>query len=99
MTRRLLVVEDDPNTWTTSPRASSNWAGRSSATPTAATGSISRPRPFDAIVLDRNLPGMDGLSVLKALRAAQNKTPLIILSAIAHADERVRGCGPARTII
>ena len=46
---------------------------------------------FDAIVLDRNLPGMDGLSVLKALRAAQNKTPLIILSAIAHADERVAG--------
>jgi two-component system OmpR family response regulator len=47
--------------------------------------------PFDLIVLDRNIPGVDGLSVLKALRAAQNETPVIILSALAHADERVNG--------
>lgn len=46
---------------------------------------------FDAIVLDRNLPGIDGLSVLKALRAARNETPILILSALAHADERVNG--------
>lgn len=46
---------------------------------------------FDLIVLDRNIPGVDGLSVLKALRAAQKETPVIILSALAHADERVNG--------
>lgn len=46
---------------------------------------------FDAIVLDRNLPGLDGLSVLRALRAASIETPVLILSALGHADERVRG--------
>lgn len=47
--------------------------------------------PFDAIILDRNLPGIDGLSVLRALRAAQKDMPIIILSALAHADERING--------
>ena len=46
---------------------------------------------FDAVVLDRMLPGMDGLSVVKALRAADVHTPLLILSALGQLDERVRG--------
>ena len=46
---------------------------------------------FDAIVMDRMVPGMDGLSVVKALRAADIQTPILILSALSHMDERVRG--------
>ncbi|HVY85922.1 MAG TPA: response regulator transcription factor [Caulobacterales bacterium] len=46
---------------------------------------------FDAIVLDRNLPGMDGLSMLKAIRAGGVETPVLILSALGHIDERVKG--------
>lgn len=46
---------------------------------------------FDAVILDRMLPGMDGLSVVKALRAADVHTPLLILSALGQLDERVRG--------
>jgi two-component system OmpR family response regulator len=46
---------------------------------------------FDLVILDRNLPGLDGLSVLKAMRATGNRTPVIILSALAHVDERVKG--------
>ena len=53
--------------------------------------SLASREQFDAIVLDRNLPGLDGLSVLRALRAAGIETPILILSALAHADERVRG--------
>jgi two-component system OmpR family response regulator len=41
--------------------------------------------------MDRMLPGMDGLSVLKALRAAEVHTPLLILSALGQLDERVKG--------
>jgi two-component system OmpR family response regulator len=46
---------------------------------------------FDAVIMDRMLPGMDGLLVLKALRAANVDTPLLILSALGQLDERVNG--------
>ena len=46
---------------------------------------------FDAIVMDRMLPGMDGLSVVRALRAAGVETPILILSALGQLDERVMG--------
>lgn len=44
-----------------------------------------------AIVLDRMLPALDGLSLLTRLRAAGNNTPVVMLSALASLDERVRG--------
>lgn len=46
---------------------------------------------YDLIVLDRMLPGLDGLSLLTALRASDRRTPVIILSALAHVDERIKG--------
>jgi len=46
---------------------------------------------FDAIILDRMLPGMDGLAIVAALRASDNATPVLILSALDQVDDRVRG--------
>lgn len=46
---------------------------------------------YSLIILDRMLPGMDGLTVLKALRAANVKTPVLILSALGSVDERIEG--------
>jgi two-component system OmpR family response regulator len=46
---------------------------------------------FDAVIMDRMVPGMDGLSVVKALRAGGVETPILILSALAQLDERVTG--------
>lgn len=46
---------------------------------------------YAVIVLDRMLPGMDGLAVLSAIRAAGIQTPVIILSALGSTDERVKG--------
>src|SRR3546814_20679384 len=37
------------------------------------------------------LPGLDGLAIVKALRAAEIPVPVLILSALAHVDERVTG--------
>ena len=46
---------------------------------------------YDAIVLDRMLPGIDGLALLGALRAAEIGTPALILSALGSVDDRVKG--------
>lgn len=46
---------------------------------------------YDAIVVDRMLPAMDGLSLLKALRASDNNTPALILSALGDVDDKVSG--------
>src|SRR5687767_1089923 len=46
---------------------------------------------YDVIVLDRMLPEVDGLKVLQAIRAMEDQTPVLILSALGDADERVHG--------
>ncbi|MEO6091513.1 MAG: response regulator transcription factor [Novosphingobium sp.] len=46
---------------------------------------------YDAVILDRMLPAMDGMAVLGALRAANIETPVIILSALGSPDDRVAG--------
>ena len=47
--------------------------------------------PYDLIVLDIMLPGRDGLSILKGLRAGGHMVPVILLTARAGIDERVEG--------
>ena len=46
---------------------------------------------YDVIVVDRMLPGLDGLSMVRALRAAGVKTPVLFLTAIGGIDDRVEG--------
>jgi len=46
---------------------------------------------YDALIVDRLLPGMDGLSLISALRAAEVMTPALILSALGAVDDRVKG--------
>lgn len=45
----------------------------------------------DLVILDRMLPGMDGMTVLKALRAANQDLPVIFLTALSGVDDRVQG--------
>ena len=49
-----------------------------------------RERPFDLVVLDVMLPGLDGISVCRRLRAT-GTTPILILTALGGTEERVRG--------
>jgi two-component system, OmpR family, response regulator len=92
MSRKLLVVEDDAETLGYIRRGfeEAGWSveqaqdGRDGLY--LATSGV-----FEAVVLDRNLPGMDGLSLVKALRAAGNDLPVLILSAMGQVDERVKG--------
>jgi two-component system OmpR family response regulator len=46
---------------------------------------------YDVYVIDRMLPGLDGLSIVRSMRAAGVKTPALFLSAIAGIDDRVEG--------
>jgi two-component system OmpR family response regulator len=46
---------------------------------------------YEAIVVDRMLPGIDGLLIVEALRKGGNKTPVLFLSAMGQVDDRVRG--------
>lgn len=46
---------------------------------------------YNLIIVDRMLPALDGLSIIKTLRASDNITPVIILSALGEVDDRVKG--------
>lgn len=46
---------------------------------------------FDLLILDRMVPGLDGVSVLNSLRASKNTTPALFLTALAEVDARVEG--------
>ena len=46
---------------------------------------------YDALVVDRMLPGLDGLTLVSRLRAAGDQTPILFLSALGEVDDRVRG--------
>src|SRR5690606_31602112 len=43
------------------------------------------------MIVDRMLPGVDGLTLIRTLRASDNQTPVLILSALGEVDDRVRG--------
>lgn len=92
MTRKILVIEDDQATRDYVAHGFEELGWTVERCDTGEDGlEFLRQTPFDLVVLDRNLPGIDGLSVLKELRALQRQEPVIILSAIAHVDERVKG--------
>ena len=46
---------------------------------------------YDLFIVDRMLPGIDGLSIVKVLRSENVRTPILILSALGQVDDRVRG--------
>lgn len=46
---------------------------------------------FDVMVIDRMMPRMDGLALIKALRAGGDNTPVLVLSALGDVDDRVKG--------
>ncbi len=89
---RILVIEDDKKTADYILKGlaecgyTTDWAKDGRDGLHRATGGR-----YDAIIVDRMLPGLDGLAIVKALRAAEIPVPVLILSALAHVDERVTG--------
>lgn len=89
---RILLVEDDAEL---AEEIRAELAACGYQVELAATGpdglAEATRRSFDLLVLDRLLPGMDGLAVLRDLRAAGVSTPVLVLSALGAVDERVKG--------
>ena len=89
---RALIVEDDSGTAAAIASALRDGGHASEHSADGKAGLLRAVSgDFDVIVLDRMLPGIDGLGVLTALRATGVQTPVLILSALSDLDERVRG--------
>jgi len=89
---RLLLIEDDA---ATAEEILADLRGRGHEVAWAATGpdgaERARGASWDAIILDRMLPGLDGLTLLQGLRGAGDRIPALLLSALSDVDERIRG--------
>ncbi|WP_292947462.1 response regulator transcription factor [Novosphingobium sp.] len=89
---RILLVEDDPQI---ADYIMSGLAEEGFTVDRAENGRdglfLATDSEFDLVVLDRMLPGMDGLALLKAMRASEMATPVIMLSALASTDDRIAG--------
>jgi len=89
---RLLVVEDDADIAAFLCKGLREAGHAADHAADGRTGLfLATGEAYDAIVLDRLLPQMDGLSMLAALRATGSRVPVLILSALSHVDERIKG--------
>ena len=89
---RVLVVEDDPAIGAFVVRGLREAGYTVDHAKDGTEGfDVARRERYDAIVLDLMLPERDGLSVIEGLRAAGNKTPVLILTARRSVDDRVKG--------
>ena len=89
---RILVVEDEPQLAGHITRALARHGHSAVAEHDGAKGLHRALRePPDLVVLDLNLPVVDGISVLTQLRAAQSPARVIILTARGEVEHRVRG--------
>ncbi|MGB3935604.1 MAG: response regulator transcription factor [Burkholderiales bacterium] len=89
---RILIVEDDAALASGIARI---LEGEGHAVDVMAKGEQAvlgaRQERFDVILLDIGLPGIDGFEVLRRLRAAGNRTPVLVLTARDALDDRVHG--------
>jgi two-component system OmpR family response regulator len=90
--RTILVIEDEERTAQEIVEALIATGARVTLCTDGTSGlRHARQGGFDAITLDRLLPGMDGLELLAQLRDEGDKTPVLVISALGEVDDRVRG--------
>jgi two-component system, OmpR family, response regulator len=89
---RVLVIEDDQETadYLRKGLAESGHVADHAASGPDGLGLALGGR-YDVLIVDRMLPGMDGLAVIRVLREEKVATPVLILSALGQVNDRVRG--------
>jgi two-component system OmpR family response regulator len=91
-TMRVLVIEDDKDAAAYMAKGMSESGHTVEVAHTGKDGLLlAATESFDVLVVDRMLPGLDGLSLVKTLRATGNRTPVLFLSALGEVDDRVKG--------
>ena len=89
---RLLVVEDDRETALFLQKSlkesghSADWAEDGEA-----GLALARDGGYDLLIVDRMLPRLDGLTLVRRLREGGDRTPVLLLSALGDVDDRVKG--------
>ncbi|MGZ5842984.1 MAG: winged helix-turn-helix domain-containing protein [Xanthobacteraceae bacterium] len=90
--RRILVIEDDPET---ASQLVDFLGTRGYQADLAHNGNdglrLASSHSYAVMTIDRMLPGVDGLSIIRKLRESGNDTPALIVSALGEVDDRVRG--------
>jgi two-component system OmpR family response regulator len=91
-TMKILVIEDDHDT---ASYVSKGLTEQGHVVDRAANGRdglfLAAGEPYDVLIVDRMLPGLDGLAIVKTIRSAGVKTPALFLTAIDGVDDRVEG--------
>lgn len=92
VTIRVLVIEDDRETAQFLQKSLKESGHTADLATDGETGlGLAEDGNYDVLIVDRMLPRLDGLSVIKTLRANGNHTPALILSALGEVDDRVKG--------
>ena len=89
---RILVIEDDRST---ADYIAKGFGEEGHVVDVARNGKdglfLALNEPFDVILTDRMLPGPDGLTILRAIRAAHVTTPVLVLTALGEVEKKVEG--------
>lgn len=89
---RVLVVEDDAEVNAHITKSLREHGYHVETTHSGSEGlALAEKNTYDILLLDRMLPEVDGLSILKSIRDAEKTTPVLILSALGNVDDRVEG--------
>ena len=89
---RLLLIEDDPAVSAYVARGLTEMGHSCDVLSEGTDGLFQATREsYDVLVVDRMLPGLDGLSLVRALRAAGVRVPVLFLTALGGIDDRVAG--------
>ncbi|MCY3768036.1 MAG: response regulator transcription factor [Gammaproteobacteria bacterium] len=89
---RVLIIEDDESTANYIQKGLQEVGHMADIAANGDDGlSMASSEHYQALIVDRMLPRMDGLAVISTLRAQKNHTPALILSALGDVDDRVEG--------
>ncbi len=89
---RILVIEDDQETRDYLVQGLKQSGHVVDAADDGKDGLfLALDQEFDVMIVDRMLPGLDGLSIVETVRSSGRRTPILILSALGEVDDRVEG--------